>query len=290
MRFLAGRPMTLTVVAVGAMASDATASGLGQPLPWQMNLQQAASPVMEGIVNFHTFLLWIIAAISLFVLALLVVAMVRFNARAHPTPSKTTHNALVEMVWTVVPILILIAIAIPSFRLLYLQRDIPEGDLTIKAIGSQWFWSYEYPDHGDISFDSIMKADDELEPGEPRLLTVDNPMVVPVNKTVRLIVTANDVIHAWTIPSFGEKIDSVPGRLNEAWFKAEKEGTYYGQCSELCGIGHAYMPIEVRVVPEADFNTWVETARTAGLDAANRMLAERTRAGGLLAAADEKER
>lgn len=290
MRFLAGRPLMLTAVALGATASDATASGLGQPLPWQMNLQQAASPVMEGIVNFHTFLLWIIAAISLFVLTLLVFAMVRFNARANPTPSKTTHNALVEMVWTVVPILILIAIAIPSFRLLYLQRDISEGDLTIKAIGSQWFWSYEYPDHGDVSFDSIMKQDDERQPGEPRLLAVDNPLVVPVNKTVRLIVTANDVIHAWTIPSFGEKIDAIPGRLNQAWFKAEKEGIYYGQCSELCGIGHAYMPIEVRVVAEADFNTWVETARTAGLDAANRMLAERMRAGGLLAAVDEMER
>jgi cytochrome c oxidase subunit 2 len=288
MRFLLALT-ALTALVTGVPAGDALAAALGRPEPWQMNLQLSATPVMEGVENFHTFLLWIIAAISLFVLALLVYAMVRFSAKAHLTPSRTTHNTMVEVVWTVVPILILIAIAIPSFRLLYLQRVIPEADMTVKAIGSQWFWSYEYPDHGELAFDSLLKPEAELKPGEPWLLAVDNPMVVPVNKTVRLIATANDVIHSWTIPSFGEKVDAVPGRLNEGWFKAEKEGVYYGSCVELCGKDHAYMPIEVHVVPEADFNAWVETTKNAGLDAANRMLAERMRARGLIAAADQQK-
>lgn len=288
MRFLLA-VSALAALVTGVAASEAMAAGLGAPEPWQMNLQLSATPVMEGVENFHTFLLWIIAAISLFVLALLVYAMVRFSAKAHTTPSKTTHNTMVEVVWTVVPILILIAIAIPSFRLLYLQRIIPEADMTVKAIGSQWFWSYEYPDNGEIAFDSLLKPKAELRPGEPWLLAVDNPMVVPVNKTVRLIVTANDVIHSWTIPSFGEKVDAVPGRLNEGWFRAEKEGVYYGSCVELCGKDHAYMPIEVHVVPEGDFNAWVETVRNAGLDEAYKMLAGRMAARGLIAAADDQK-
>jgi cytochrome c oxidase subunit 2 len=279
----------LMAIAVGYLTGEAMAAGLGQPEPWQMNLQIAATPVMDGVENFHTFLLGIIAAISVFVLALLVYAMVRFSARAHATPSRTTHNTVVEVVWTVVPILILIAIAIPSFRLLYLERVIPEADMTVKAIGSQWFWSYEYPDNGEIAFDSLLKPRDELDAGEPWLLAVDNPMVVPVNKTVRLIVTANDVIHSWTIPSFGEKVDAVPGRLNEGWFKAEKEGVYYGSCVELCGKDHAYMPIEVHVVSEEDFKAWAETARNAGLEQAYEKLAERKRARGLIAAADQQK-
>jgi cytochrome c oxidase subunit II len=284
MRLLSGFALALTMLAI----ASATAAA-GQPVPWQMNLTTPATPVMESVVNFHNFLLWIIAAISLFVLALLVYVLLRFSARANPEPSRTTHNSVVEIAWTVVPILILIAIAIPSFRLLYLQRDYPEADFTIKAIGSQWFWTYEYPDHGDIVFDSLRKPDDELEPGEPRLLAVDAPIVVPVNSTVSLIVTGNDVIHSWTVPAFGEKIDAIPGRLNQAWFRAETEGIFYGSCVELCGIGHSDMPIEVRVVSEAEFNEWVETSVAEGVGAANRMLSERMRARGLLAGVDHKE-
>ena len=279
MRLLTGFALALTVLAVAAASAAA-----GQPEPWQMNLPAGVTPVMESVVGFHNFLLWLIAAISLFVLVLLVYALVRFSARANPEPSRTTHNSAVEIAWTVVPILILIAIAIPSFRLLYLQRDYPEADFTIKATGSQWFWTYEYPDHGDFAFDSLLKAEAELEPGEPYLLAVDAPVVVPVDATVSLIVTGNDVIHSWTVPAFGEKIDAVPGRLNEAWFRAEAEGVYYGSCVELCGKDHAYMPIEVRVVSQADFDKWVETMAAQGPGPANRMLTERMRARGLLAA------
>jgi cytochrome c oxidase subunit 2 len=240
---------TLILIAFSAgLATQASAAGLGQPVDWQLGLQQAATPVMEFINDFHNFLLVIITLISLFVLALLIYVMVKFNAKANPKPSKTTHNTFIEVVWTVVPILILIAIAIPSFRLLYFQRDLPPADMTIKAIGNKWYWDYEYPDHGDISFTATMKADEDLKEGEPRLLQTDVEVVVPVNKVVRVIVTANDVLHAWTVPSFGSKIDAVPGRLNETWFKSEKEGVYYGQCSELCGKDHAFMPIAVRVV------------------------------------------
>ena len=260
-----------------------------QPGAWQMNLPVGVTPVMESVVNFHNYLLWLIAAISLFVLVLLVFALVRFSAGAHPEPSRTTHNSVVEIAWTVVPILILIAIAIPSFRLLYLQRDYPKADFTIKAIGNQWFWTYEYPDHGDIVFDSLLKHEDELEPGEPYLLAVDAPVVVPVGSTVNLIVTGNDVIHSWTVPQFGEKIDAVPGRLNEGWFRAETEGVYYGSCVELCGKDHAFMPIEVRVVSQAEFDEWVKTASAQGVGPANQMLSEQLRVRGLLAAVDNDD-
>jgi len=276
-----------TIFLTLAAAAPAVAAALGQPQPWQLGLQLPATPVAHGITSLHTFLMWIITLITLFVLALLLMVVVKFNAKANPVPSKTTHNTLIEVAWTVVPVLILIAIAIPSFRLLYLQRDIPEADMTVKAIGNQWFWSYEYPDNGEISFDSIIKQDSELLPGEPRLLAVDNAMVVPVGKTVRLIVTGNDVIHSWTIPSFGVKIDAIPGRLNEDWFRAEQEGVFYGQCSELCGKDHAFMPIEVKVVPEADFNAWVEKTKSAGLSDANRMLAERLAARGKVTAVEK---
>jgi cytochrome c oxidase subunit 2 len=233
-----------------------------------LGLQAAATPVARSIHLFHNFLLWIISAITLFVLTLLVLVMRRFGAAANPLPSRTTHNTAVEVAWTVVPILILIAIAIPSFRLLYYQRNLPQSDLTVKITGNKWYWSYEYPDHGGIAFDSNVRNSDEASAaGEPRLLSVDNPMVVPVNKTVRIIVTASDVIHAWTVPSFGSKIDAVPGRLNEDWFRAEIEGLYYGQCSELCGKDHAFMPVAVRVLSDAGFAAWVETAR-AGRDGA----------------------
>jgi len=268
-------------------AQSAFAGALGEAVPWQMGLQQAATPLMQDVRSFHNLLLIITSAVALFVLGLLVVVMVRFNAKSNPVPSKTTHNTMVEVVWTVAPVLILIVIAIPSFRLLYLERDIPPADMTIKAIGNQWYWSYEYPDSGGVSFDSFMKADKDLKPGDQRLLTVDNPMVAPVGKIVRVIVTSNDVIHSWTVPSFGVKIDAIPGRLNEVWFKAEKEGIFYGECSELCGKDHSFMPIEVHVVSDADFKAWAAKAKSAGVEKADKMLARMESARAKLASADQ---
>ena len=242
-------------VAGMALVSGGT-SFAAQPQPWEVTLQPAASPVMENIVWFHNFLFVLITLITLFVLALLVVVVVKFNARANPVPSKTTHNTLIEVAWTLIPVLILVAIAVPSFRLLFQQLDIPKADLTVKVTGKQWYWSYAYPDNGKFEFDSLMAADKQ-----PRLLGVDNEMVVPVNKVIRVQTTGADVIHAFAVPSFGIKIDSIPGRLNETWFKATKVGMYYGQCSELCGKDHAFMPIAVRVVNDQEFASWVEAAK-----------------------------
>jgi cytochrome c oxidase subunit 2 len=230
-------------------------------------LQDAASPVMVDITWFHDFLLWIITGITAFVLILLLVVIVRFNARANPTPSRTTHNSLLEVAWTILPVVILVAIAIPSFRLLFVQLDVPKPDLTVKATGKQWYWSYNYPDNGNFEFDSLIVEDKDLKPGQPRLLTVDNEMVVPVNKVVHVLVTGADVIHSFAVPSFGVRIDAVPGRLNDTWFRATSEGLFHGQCSELCGKDHAYMPITVRVVSDAEFAAWVETEKkNAGLE------------------------
>jgi cytochrome c oxidase subunit 2 len=228
----------------------------GQPAPWQLGFQPAASPIMEQITSFHTYVTIIITLIALFVLGLLVYVMSRFNERRNPDPSRTTHNTALEIAWTIVPVLILVAIAIPSFRLLFAQYDIPKADLTITATGSQWYWTYEYPDHG-ITFDSIMVQDADLKEGQPRLLSVDREVVVPVGKNVVVQVKSNDVIHDWAMPSFGVKLDAVPGRLQTTWFRAEHEGVFYGQCSELCGRNHAFMPIAVRVVSEADFADWL---------------------------------
>jgi cytochrome c oxidase subunit 2 len=192
---------------------------------------------------------------------LLVIVIVRFNARANPIPSRTTHNTLIEIAWTIIPIVILMVIAVPSFKLLFFQLNIPAADVTVKATGKQWYWSYNYPDNGQIEFDSLMLKEGERKEGQPRLLAVDNEMVVPVNKTVRVITTGADVIHSFAVPSFGIKIDAVPGRINETWFKATREGIYYGQCSELCGKDHAYMPIAVHVVSEQAFAAWLEEAK-----------------------------
>jgi cytochrome c oxidase subunit 2 len=257
------RSMRVTAVAaLAAIAGAGTAlAALGHPDPWQIGLQESGSPVMDGIVSFHNLVMYIITAITIFVLALLVTVVVRFNARSNPMPTKTTHNTALEIAWTLIPVLVLVTIAVPSFRLLFYQQNIPPADVTVKATGKQWFWSYGYPDHGKFEFDSIMVPAKDLKPGQPRLLAVDNPMVVPVNKVVRVQTTGSDVIHAFAVPSFGVKIDSVPGRLNELWFKATKEGVYYGQCSELCGKDHAFMPIEVHVVSEPAFNAWVEDAK-----------------------------
>jgi cytochrome c oxidase subunit II len=252
--------MALTLAALLESVGLALA-GLGQPTPWQMDFQGSATPVMQDITTFHNFLLWVIAAISLFVLALLAIIIVRFNARANPTPSRTTHNTPLEIMWTVVPVVILVAIAIPSFRLLFLQLDVPTPDLTIKATGKQWYWSYSYPDNGNFEFDSLMLADKDRKPDQPRLLTVDNQMVVPVNKVVHVLVTGADVIHSFTVPSFGIRIDAIPGRINETWFQATTTGMFYGQCSELCGKDHSFMPISVQVVSDADFTTWAAAAK-----------------------------
>jgi cytochrome c oxidase subunit 2 len=234
----------------------------GQPAPWQLGFQPAASPIMEQITSFHTYVTIIITLIALFVLGLLVYVMSRFNEQRNPDPSRTTHNTALEIAWTIVPVLILVAIAIPSFRLLFAQYDVPKADLTITATGSQWYWTYEYPDHG-ITFDSIMVQDADLKEGQPRLLTVDREVVVPVGKNVVVGVKSNDVIHDWAMPAFGVKLDAVPGRLQTTWFRAEREGIYYGQCSELCGRNHAFMPIAVRVVSEADFADWLAKAKAS---------------------------
>ena len=255
----------LTVIAViaGALLASAGAAyaGLGHPSPWEMDLQGSASPVMDEISEFHYFLLWVTGVISVFVLGLLLIIIVRFNARANPTPSRTTHNTPIEIIWTVVPVIILAVIAIPSFRLLFVELDVPHPDLTIKATGKQWFWSYAYPDNGNFEFNSLMVQTKDLKPGQPRLLTVDNEMVVPENKVVHVLVTGADVIHSFTVPSFGIRIDAVPGRMNETWFKATKTGMFYGQCSELCGKDHSFMPIAVHVVNDSDFNAWVAQAK-----------------------------
>jgi cytochrome c oxidase subunit II len=255
------RLFAMLAAGVAALAAGGVAfAALGQPSPWQMGLQQSAAPTMDDIIGFHNFVLWIITAITIFVLALLITVIVRFNARANPTPSRTTHNTLLEVAWTVIPVVILVVIAIPSFRILFVQLNTPPADLTVKATGKQWYWSYGYPD-SKFEFDSLMVKEGELKPEQPRLLAVDNEMVVPVNKVVRVQVIGADVIHAFKVPSFGVMIDAIPGRLNETWFKATREGVYYGQCSELCGKDHAFMPIAVRVVSEQAFAAWLEDAK-----------------------------
>ncbi|HXF55374.1 MAG TPA: cytochrome c oxidase subunit II [Hyphomicrobiaceae bacterium] len=271
---------------------------MGQPAPWQYTMQDAATPVAAAIHWFHDFVNVIIIAIAAFVLILLAIVVWRFNERSNPTPSRITHNTMLEVVWTVIPVIILIVIAIPSFRLLYFQYSYPQPDLTIKAIGNAWFWEHEYPDQGGFRVTSNMLRDEDVlraelgdaefakrysglegierqrrlyadaapvwaKRGLVRQLSVDNEIAVPVNKVVLLLVTANDVIHAWTIPSFGSKVDAVPGRLTATWFRPERTGIYYGQCSELCGKDHASMPIAVRVVSERAFNDWSGALKAA---------------------------
>jgi cytochrome c oxidase subunit 2 len=264
------RIFVAALLAVMAIAGAGAAwAGLGQPTPWEIGPQESATTVMDDIVSFHTILVWVITLIAGFVLALLLIVIVRFNARANPTPRRTTHNTFLEVAWTVIPVIILLFIAIHSFKSLFFQLNTPPADLTVKVTGKQWFWTYNYPDNGKFEFDSLMLKDDERKAlldkdpkaDAPRLLAVDNLMVVPVNKVVRVLVTGADVIHSFAVPSFGIKIDAVPGRINETWFKAEREGVYYGQCSELCGRDHAFMPIAVRVVSEQAFAAWIEEAK-----------------------------
>lgn len=259
-------------VAATALLPDSVMAGTGMPSPWQLNLQGSATEVAAYIRWFSDWLNVIIFTITIFVLALLIYVAWRFNEKANPTPSKTTHNALLEVAWTIVPVLILVVIAIPSFRLLKLQLEIPQADITMKVTGKQWYWSYEYAQEGGaFGFDSLML--DEKQRGEaiaskkiaeaeaPRLLAVDNEAVVPVGKIVRVQVTGADVIHKFTVPSFGIKIDAIPGRLNETWFKADREGIYYGQCSFICGQNHSYMPIAFRVVSEERYAAWLAESK-----------------------------
>jgi cytochrome c oxidase subunit II len=266
MRIETGR-RSVTALSTAAVAlvlgiSEAWAAA-GRPSPWETGMQEMVTELGQSVSNFHTYLVWLITVVCLFVLALLLVIVARFNERKNPVPSQTTHNTLLEVAWTIVPVLILVAIAIPSFRLLRQQLVPPQADLVVKATGYSWYWGYEYPaDQGGIKFDSNMITEaKDLKPDQPRLLGADNAMVVPVGKVVRVQVTSADVIHAFAMPSFYIKVDAVPGRLNETWFKAEKEGVYFGQCSELCGNGHPYMPIEIRVVSEQQFAAWLVEAK-----------------------------
>ena len=248
--------------AVSVAGLGLPAAGSAQsPQPWQMGLQPAATPVMTAINDFHNMMLVIIFIITAFVVGLLGYVFWRFGAKRNPTPTRTTHNTMLEMVWTVVPVIVLVAVAVPSFRLLYFQDVVPESEMTIKAVGHQWYWSYEYPDHGRFTFDAQMVPDEEIKPGQLRLLETDNAVVLPVDTTIRVIVTAETVLHAWAVPAFGVKLDAVPGRLNETWVRIEREGTYYGQCSELCGVNHGFMPIKVRAVSKLQFAEWVKRAR-----------------------------
>lgn len=234
----------------------------GTPEPWQLGMQDAASPIKAAVTDLHDLLLVIIIGVCVVVLALLLYVVWRFRAGAHPTPSRTTHNTVLEIVWTAVPVLILIIIAFPSFKLIYYEDQTPEADVTIKAIGRQWYWSYAYPDHGNFSFDAFMLSREEAEEaGEPALLATSEDVVVPAGATVRILITASDVLHSWAVPSFGVKRDAIPGRLNETWFRVDEPGMYYGQCSELCGVGHGFMPIAVRVLPQEEFDAWVEQAQ-----------------------------
>ena len=256
-----------TATMLTALSTATAWAGEGQPSHWQKGLQAPVTAIARDINWLHDIFNVVIFIIALFVLALLIILVVRFNERANPTPTRTTHHTGLEVAWTLIPVVILVLMAIPSFKLLFAQYTYPPPDLTIKATGNQWNWDHTYPDHGGFTVKSVMLDDkgreDRTKRGipAPRLLAVDNEIVVPVNKVVHVLVTANDVIHNWTIPSFGSKVDAVPGRITTTWFRAEKEGIYYGQCSELCGKDHAFMPIAVRVVKDQVFNDWVNALK-----------------------------
>jgi cytochrome c oxidase subunit II len=233
------------------------------PQEWQITLPTPVTDVARHMQSFNTLLLAIIVPIVIFVMCLLIWVMFRYRENSNPVPSKTSHNTMIEVIWTIVPVLILVVIAIPSFRILFEQYSFPKADVTIKATGRQWYWSYEYPDVKGVSFDSNLVDPADLKPGQIRNLSVDNAVVVPVNKVVQVLITGGDVIHQWVVPSFGSRADGVPGRMNRTWFRATETGTFYGQCSALCGQGHAFMPIEVRVVPEDEYNAWVQNKQKA---------------------------
>lgn len=253
-------------------AATAVFAADGIPQPWQLNFQDPASPVMEAANALHMNLVYLITAITVFVLLLMLYVCVRFSRKNNPVPSKTTHNTTIEVVWTVIPVLILAVIAWPSYKLHKLMSDTPpEAGVTLKVTGYQWYWNYEYPQH-EVAYDAYMKQEEDLLVDEPRLLAVDNPTVVPVDTDIRVLVTGGDVLHAWAMPAMGVKQDTVPGRLNETWFRATREGTFYGQCSELCGRLHGFMPIQLEVVSQETYDEWLELAKT-DMEAASRMIA-----------------
>ena len=241
-------------------------AAIGAPSDWQINLPDSVTPMLDEMKSFNQLVLIIIVATVLFVMGLLAWVMIRYRESANPVPSRLSHNTALEVLWTIVPVLILVLIAIPSFRLLFHQFAFPKPDVVVKATGKQWYWSYEYPD-AKVAFDSYPVDDKDLKPGQIRNLSVDNDMVVPVNKVVQVLITGGDVIHQWVVPSFGTRADGIPGRINRTWFLAREPGIYYGECSALCGQGHAYMPIAVRVVSDEDFAKWIsEKQKSASLD------------------------
>ena len=256
-----------TVLLAAASLQTGPSFAQSGPQPWQMNFRPSATPVMDDIVDFHNLLLVIEVLIVLFVLGLMVYICVKFNAKANPVPSKTTHNSFLEVVWTVIPIIILIVITVPSVKLLVFMDKAPKDkvEMTLKVIGHQWYWSYEYPDAGNLAFDSNIIPDEEIDTskGQIRLLEVDNRIAIPVDTTIRVIMTSEDVLHNWAVPAFGIKMDTVPGRINEAWIRvpAAKAGVYRGQCSELCGVNHGYMPIVIEAKSKQDFAKWLEKAK-----------------------------
>ena len=244
----------LSFITATFITSALSANGISD---WQLGFQKPASDVMRNVYDLHNFVLIMMTAITVFVLFLIFYVVFRFRRKANPVASKTTHNTFIEILWTGIPVIILIFMAIPSFKLVYQQDVIPETDMTIKVIGHQWYWEYQYPEHGDLSFESYMVPDDELEEGDIRLLTVDNHLVLPANKNIHVLVTGGDVLHSFAMPSLGVKKDAVPGRLNETWFNIDEPGIYRGQCSEICGTGHGYMPIVIEALNETDFNNWI---------------------------------
>ena len=244
-----------------------------QATDWQLGFQKPASPVMQTIFDLHNFVLIMMTAITVFVLFLLIYVSIKFRKNANREPSKRTHNGLLETLWTAIPVIILVFMAVPSFKLLYEQDVIPDADMTIKVIGHQWYWEYQYPDNEDLSFVSYLIPENELKEGEPRLLTVDNRLVLPVNKNIHVLITAGDVLHSFAMPSLGVKKDAVPGRLNETWMRIDRPGIYRGQCSEICGSGHGYMPIVIEAVNENDFIAWVNQAKNEFAELNSRTIA-----------------
>jgi cytochrome c oxidase subunit 2 len=242
--------LTLFVTKLNASATD-----------WQLSFQNPATDLMKEVITLHNGILIVMTVITLFVLFLLFYVSFRFSAKRNPVPSTTTHNTIIEILWTAIPIVILVVMAIPSFKLLYKQEKSDSYDMTVKVIGHQWYWEYEYPDHGNFYFESYMIEEEDLQKGDLRLLTVDNPLVIPANKNIQILITAGDVLHSWAMPSMGIKTDAVPGRLNETWINVKEPGTYRGQCSEICGRGHGFMPVVVKVLPENEFMAWVNEAK-----------------------------
>lgn len=249
------------VLSLALLLPVAAFGATGQPEPWQMMMSPGFSPTKHRLTDFHDLLLVIITGIVIFVFLLMAFIIVRFNARANPVPSTTTHHTGLEIAWTLLPVLVLVGIAVPSFKLLYYMDRAPDAEITIKVTGHQWYWSYEYPDQGSLTFDSTYVADSDLQPGQPRQLTVDNPLVLPIGTKVRILVSSTDVMHSWLVPPLGVQMYATPGRTNEAWVEVDEEGIFYGQCNQICGVNHGYMPIAIQGVAKDKFPGWVQDAK-----------------------------